>query len=640
MRFPSLAARASLLLACGLVLASCTVQRTGNDIALPVVNVSPVSASIQAGGSVQFTATVTTSFSTTISWDVNDIQGGNSTVGTVSSTGLYTAPATVPVPATVTVKAISSAETYPYGAAIVTITAPTTATLSVAPANSFTPVATTVQFTATETENGATATDNSATWSVNGVAGGNSTVGTISSSGLYTAPTALPNPTTVAIIATDLTLTSPTAATTLTLTNSNTAPLFVNFGPNGNTGTASTTRYNGLFTTITICLQGTIQCQAIPNVLVDTGSVGLRLLNSALTTVPATALETVLDSAGSQVEECVQFSDGSYAWGPVLVADVEIAGETASTVPLQVIGDTTYTVPSGDCMTLTEGANLDTVQTLGANGILGIGISTFGGGTTVQDCGLNCAGGQIFPGYPYYACPNYRCMQAPVPITQQVSNPVGFFPKDNNGVEFVLPAISSSGAPSLPYTNSTGTSLIPAGSLIFGVGTESNNSLGSATLFPLDTNGHFPNVIFNGTSYASGGYVASRLSAFQVSDAATLGIEDCTDNTFYCPAATTPVSLTVCAANAAPSTGAPCGANVAAENLSLSIESADMLFENNPTCPACSAFNDLGQASGTNSANDFFDLGLPFFFGRPVFVGIAGTTVPNKASAPNGYFAF
>ncbi len=632
----SAVARASLLvaMAAGMFLASCTVTRTGNDIALPAVSLSPTSASVQAGGAVQFTATVVTSFSTTIIWDVNDIQGGNSTVGTISSTGLYTAPATVPAPATVTVKAISQSENYPYGAAIVTVTAqPTSAMLSIAPANSFTPVGTSVQYTATSNNE----IDAAATWSVNGVAGGNSTVGTISSSGLYTAPASLPNPITVAVTATDTSLTTPTASTTLTLTNSNTAPLFVNFGLNGSTGNSSTTQYNMLSTTISICLPATIQCQIVPNILVDTGSVGLRVLNSALTTVPATALQTVLDSHGDQVQECVQFADASYAWGPVLVADVDIAGETASAVPIQVIGDTTYTVPAPDCLPLGQGADLDTVQTLGANGILGIGVSTIGGGVTVQDCGLNCAAGETFAGYPYYVCPNYYCMQAPVPIVQQVANPVAFLPKDNNGVEIVLSSIPAAGAPSLPYTNAAGTSLIPAGSLIFGIGTESNNALGSATVFPLDSNGHFPKVVFNGTSYVSGGYVNSRLSALAVSDAATLGIENCPDNSYYCPSATLPISLTVCAANAASSAGLPCGTNVTFENLSLNIESADNLFTTNPTY---SAFNDLGQSSSTNPANDSFNLGLPFFFGRAVFVGIAGTSAPNQTSVPNGYFAF
>ncbi len=633
----SLTVRASLLvaMATGMFLASCTVTRTGNDIALPAVNLSPTSASVQAGGTVQFTATVVTSFSTTIIWDVNDIQGGNSAVGTISSTGLYTAPATVPTPATVTVKAISSSETYPFGAAIVTITAPpTNTTLSVAPANSFTPVGTSVQYTATV--NGMA--DAAATWSVDGVAGGNSTVGTISSSGLFTAPAALPNPITVSVTATDTSLTTPTASTTLTLTNINTAPLFVNFGPNGSTGNSSTTQYNRLFTTIGICLPATIQCQIVPNILVDTGSVGLRVLNSALTTVPATALQTVLDTHGNQVQECVQFPDASYAWGPVLVADVDIAGETASAVPIQVIGDTTYTVPAPDCLPLGQGADLSMVQTLDANGILGIGISTFGGGTTVQDCGKNCAAGETFTGYPYYVCPNYYCMQAPVPIVQQVANPVAFLPKDNNGVEIVLPSIPAAGAPSLPYTNAAGTSLFTAGSLILGIGTESDNALGNTTVFPLDSNGHFPNVVFNGTSYVSGGYVNSRSSALAVSDAATLGIENCPDNSYYCPSAPLPISLTICAANATSSAGLPCGANVTLENLSLTIEDADNLFTTNPTY---SAFNDLGQSSTTNApADDSFILGLPFFFGRAVFVGIAGTSAPNQTNIPNGYFAF
>ena len=88
------------------------------------LTLSPASASVQAGAPLQFTATVVSSDQHDDYLAVNNILGGNSTLGTVNSSGLYMAPASVPNPATVTVKAISSAETYPYGAAIVTITAP------------------------------------------------------------------------------------------------------------------------------------------------------------------------------------------------------------------------------------------------------------------------------------------------------------------------------------------------------------------------------------------------------------------------------------------------------------------------------------------------------------------------------------
>jgi hypothetical protein len=173
--------------------------------------------------------------------------------------------------------------------------------------------------------------------------------------------------------------------------------------------------------------------------------------------------------------------------------------------------------------------------------------------------------------------------------------------------------------------------------LIFGVGTESNNALGSATLLALDSNGHFPDVVYNGTSYASGGYVDSRSNALYVSDAQTLGIEVCGDNAYYCPVAVMPVSLTVCGGNSAQGANSPCGANVAFETVTLNIANADTLFSTNP---GFAAFSDLGRPSGTGISSDYFDLGLPFFFGRSVFVGIAGTTVPSGASAPNGYVAF
>jgi len=605
------------MVASGLFLAHCTVTRSGNDIALPVVNLSPISVSVPVGETVQFTATVVSTIPTTIAWSVNGVVGGNATVGTVSGTGLYTAPAAVPNPATVTVTATSSTETNPSGSALVTVMPPTTATVSVAPANSWTAVGSTVQYTATITGSSNTAV----AWSVNGVAGGNSTVGTISASGLYTAPTAAPNPPTVVVTATSQAAGNSTASTTLTLTLNNTAPLFVNFGLNGNTANPANDYYNGLFTTVTVCMPATLQCQMIPDVLVDTGSVGLRVLNSALTTVPSTTLETIRDSDGNMVQECVQFGDTSYAWGPALVADVRLGGELASAVPIQVIGDTTYTVPV-NCLTLGSGPSLDSVTALGANGILGVGT---GVGMSPQDCGLDCAGGQTFSGYPYYVCPNDVCTTAAVPVPQQVANPVAFFAQDNNGVEISLPSIASAGVPSLPYTNAAGTSLVPAGVLTFGVGTQSDNGLGSATLYAVDSHGNFSKVVYKGASFASGGFLDTGSNALYVLNAATLGIVDCTGNPYYCPAQTLPLSITTY------------GTNGTSGTVNLNIANATTLFDANPNF---AAFNNLGGASGTGLSTDYFDVGLPFFFGHSAFVGIAGMSVPNNANAPNGYFAF
>ena len=60
--------------------------------------------------------------------------------------------------------------------------------------------------------------DNAVTWQVNGVTGGNTSVGTISSSGLYTAPSVIPNPASVTITAfiTDMTTVSGSSIVTIT----------------------------------------------------------------------------------------------------------------------------------------------------------------------------------------------------------------------------------------------------------------------------------------------------------------------------------------------------------------------------------------------------------------------------------------
>ncbi len=91
---------------------------------IPVsVTISPVSATVGARGTQQFTATVENTGNTVVTWQVSGVTGGNATVGTISSSGLYTAPAVVPNPAIVTVAAVSQADPTKSASAQVTITA-------------------------------------------------------------------------------------------------------------------------------------------------------------------------------------------------------------------------------------------------------------------------------------------------------------------------------------------------------------------------------------------------------------------------------------------------------------------------------------------------------------------------------------
>ena len=168
---------------------------------LPVtVTVSPSSSTVQSGLTTQaFTAAVTSNANTAVTWQVNGIAGGDAgTVGTVSTSGVYTPPVNLSSSPTVSVVAVSVADPTKTGFAGVTITPPVA--VSVLPGAAVVLAATgTQQFSAIVANAGS---NTAVTWQVNGVAGGNSTVGTISSAGLYTAPAAIPSPATVTVTAT------------------------------------------------------------------------------------------------------------------------------------------------------------------------------------------------------------------------------------------------------------------------------------------------------------------------------------------------------------------------------------------------------------------------------------------------------
>ncbi|HWR37205.1 MAG TPA: Ig-like domain-containing protein [Clostridia bacterium] len=91
------------------------------------VTVSPSTASVAKGGTVQFAASVQNASNTSVTWVVDGITGGDNTVGTVSGGGLYTAPN---IDGMHTVTAISDADNSKSDSSTVTVGSPTTSAFS------------------------------------------------------------------------------------------------------------------------------------------------------------------------------------------------------------------------------------------------------------------------------------------------------------------------------------------------------------------------------------------------------------------------------------------------------------------------------------------------------------------------------
>ena len=380
---------------------------------------------------------------------------------------------------------------------------------------------------------------------------------------------------------------SSTKANVIVSSGSNVEPIVVNAGPVNAYG-------NGAFARVTVCVPGSSTCQTIDGVLVDTGSSGLRIVASALTI----ALPQQMSPSGKPVAECLQFL-GSYTWGPVQTADVQIAGEKAAGTPIQVLSDTDFTAP-GACSNGFPSAN--TVGNLGANGILGVGPSA-------QDCGSTCEQVQAGSFNFYYECSSATsCQAVGESLAQQVINPIALFSNDNNGVIIELPAVS-------------GTVATVSGSMVFGIGTQSNNGLGSAKVFTMDPSLSFI-VNYKGKAY-SGSFIDSGSNGYFFLDSGIVpAMVDCPQGSsgqgFYCPSSTQNFSV------------ANQGANGATGTVNFSIANAQTLFAN----PTATAFSQLGgpsiipPSSGTNATPPYFDWGLPFFYGRNVYTAIEGASTP------------
>lgn len=367
----------------------------------------------------------------------------------------------------------------------------------------------------------------------------------------------------------------------------NVLPVTVDAGPSA-INAAGNASVNTLFASVTLCTPGsTSACETIDHMQVDTGSTGVRFLAPALSgkAVPRALLGA---SSGNPLRECVQFADG-YAWGSLVIADIRLGSRTISGLPVHIIGDPTAESPPSSCV---SGPQEDTVAAFGANGVIGIG-------NYLQDCGQACASEALAANY--YVCPDGHCTSVSVPLQSQAGNPVAAMGSDNNGVLIDLPAVSASGVASLD------------GNLYFGVGTETNNAPGNASLFTLDDKGALITQ-FAGAQLDSS-FIDSGSNAYYFNDDALATCKDATS--FYCPANSAGTALSV------PETAGIQGNNGTTASISFTVENADSLFAANDSALAGLA----GPGSSPNGPANSFAWGLPFFFGRPVYVVFENSTV-------------
>ena len=352
----------------------------------------------------------------------------------------------------------------------------------------------------------------------------------------------------------------------------------VDRGPTGN-------NVNRLYTSVTICEPGSSsQCQTINHVLVDSGSTGLRLLASVIR--PDLKLNLQLSTQGFPLLNCIQFLDTNFAWGPIAAFDLKLGGKTASALPTQLIGDPATAALSANCGV---GLPLNSVDSLGANGVLGVSLFK-------QDCGSNCVTNPL-NGY-YFRCTTASCTTAQASVaglTKQLSNPVSLFSGDNNGFIFELPAADPSGAVGLN------------GTLVFGIGTQANNQYAPVSLLSTSISGRITTLLSG--QQLTNSFLDTGSNALFFDDTS---IPSCAGNKqirFYCPPARVNRSVSLI------------GANGVTLPVNFAVDNALALF----TSPAKAV---LPTLAGTLGDSRGFDWGLPFFYGRRVFLGIENETSP------------
>jgi hypothetical protein len=340
---------------------------------------------------------------------------------------------------------------------------------------------------------------------------------------------------------------------------------------------------------VTVCAPGsTTNCMTVDDILVDTGSYGLRIFKKDVLDQNTTLLNalTQVTTGGKNLATCVQFGDGSADWGPVMLADVVLGGEPAVQVPIQVIDSTFASVPAA-C----PDPDIDPATT-GFNGILGVGFFE-------QDCGAGCV--NYANNGLYYGCSGSpaTCTGIKAGLSIQVQNPVALLPTDNNGVILELPSVPLGGATSA------------SGYMILGIGTQSNNIPSGVTTYTADSSTGEFSTILNGVTHES--FIDSGSNALFFPAPSDGSLPDCSTvssalSGWFCP---------------------PSVKILTATNVSIDSVQGDVPFYiGNLLTLANTANSVFVEAGGGFSVGGaaLFDWGLPFYIGRNVYLGIENKT--------------
>jgi hypothetical protein len=176
-------------------------------------------------------------------------------------------------------------------------------------------------------------------------------------------------------------------------------------------------------------------------------------------------------------------------------------------------------------------------------------------------------------------------------LPDQVPNPVDRLPLDNNGIVVLLPDVSPNGVPSA------------GGYLLLGVGTRANNTPSGVTVYAADQSGDIV-TNFNGFFYTS--FIDTGSNGFFFPAGSTVLLPSCAfpNRGWFCPPSITDLS----AINM--------GAVIGSSSGTVSFQIANFVGQlSSPN----RVFSNIG---GDEIGN--FDWGLPFFFGKNVFLGIEG----------------